>query len=130
VALASADGNAVVLVGNLNEIHGLIALRDTVRPEARGVIAELAGLGIDSVMLSGDHRTAAARVAGTLGIGDVRSELLPGMKLDAVRGLEGRGRAAMVGDGINDAPALAAASVGSRWGRLAPTWRSRRRTSR
>ena len=112
VARASTEGNAVVLVGTRTDVRGLIAMNDTVRPEARGVISELAGLGVGSVMLSGDHRRAAARVADALGMVDVRSDLLPGMKLDTVRELEARGRVAMVGDGINDAPALAAASVG------------------
>ncbi len=91
---------------------GLLAFRDRPRPGAAEAITRLRALGVRTVMISGDNAGAAGAVAAALGIDDVRANVLPEQKADAVRALAAEGRVAMVGDGINDAPALAAADVG------------------
>jgi cation transport ATPase len=108
-----AEGKTVVLVGD-HEVRGLLALRDTVRPEARAAIAELRRLGVQRVvMLTGDGAVAARAIADEAGIDEVHADLLPQDKTRIVEDLVRRfGRVAMVGDGVNDAPALAAATVG------------------
>jgi Cu+-exporting ATPase len=93
-------------------LHGLLAFRDPPRANAAQAIAELRALGVRTVMISGDNAGAAGAVARALGIDDVRADVLPEQKADAVRALARDGRVAMVGDGINDTPALAAADVG------------------
>ncbi len=94
-------------------VLGLLAFGDTVKPAARAAVARLQALGVRTVMLSGDNRGSAEAVARELGIADCRAEVLPGDKAAAVQALRAEGRVvAMVGDGINDAPALAAADVG------------------
>ncbi|HQS58774.1 MAG: heavy metal translocating P-type ATPase [Gallionellales bacterium 35-53-114] len=107
------QGKTVVLVGKRDGIIGLIALRDQVREGAREAVAGLHAQGIRVVMLSGDNKRAAEVVAKTLGITEVRAGLKPHEKVDAVRELERQyGHVLMVGDGVNDAPALAAATCG------------------
>jgi cation-transporting ATPase G len=92
---------------------GAIAVRDDPRPEAAEAVAGLRRLGMGRVaMLTGDNRATAEAVAAEVGIDDVQAELLPTDKLDLVAKLQATGPTAMVGDGINDAPALAAADVG------------------
>jgi Cd2+/Zn2+-exporting ATPase/Cu+-exporting ATPase len=92
---------------------GAIVVADTVRPEARRAIQALDRIGIRSILLTGDTRPVAANVARNLGISEVESDLLPQMKLARIKNLVTKGRVvAMVGDGVNDAPALTAASVG------------------
>lgn len=93
---------------------GVLALSDELRPEAKDAVAALSGLtGRSPVLLTGDNATAAGAAAERVGIVDVRAELLPEGKVDAVRALEAAGdRVTVVGDGINDAPALAAAHAG------------------
>jgi Cu+-exporting ATPase len=106
-------GEAVDEAGNGAPcLHGLLAFRDPPRANAAQAIAELRALGVRTVMISGDNAGAAGAVARALGIDDVRADVLPEQKADAVRALARDGRVAMVGDGINDAPALAAADVG------------------
>jgi Cu+-exporting ATPase len=106
-------GEAVDEAGNgAPRLHGLLAFRDPPRANAAQAIAELRALGVRTVMISGDNAGAAGAVARALGIDDVRADVLPEQKADAVRALARDGRVAMVGDGINDAPALAAADVG------------------
>ena len=95
------------------QIRARISLADAVRPDARSVVDKLAAAGIDCSVLSGDRRGAAEVVAEALGIAEVMSDLLPGEKVDEMRKAKASGRAvAMIGDGINDAPALAEADVG------------------
>ncbi|HEY8424644.1 MAG TPA: heavy metal translocating P-type ATPase [Limnochordales bacterium] len=107
------QGKTVILVARRGRAVGLIALRDQPRPAARPAVAELHRMGLRVVMLTGDHPTTAQAIARELGIDEVRAGLRPEEKVAAVRELEARyGPVAMVGDGVNDAPALAAASVG------------------
>ncbi|WP_225767271.1 heavy metal translocating P-type ATPase [Inquilinus sp. Marseille-Q2685] len=111
VAALEAEGKTVVVLLGEAGPRGLIALRDEPREDAAAAVAALRRAGVQPVMLTGDNRRAAAAVAGTLGIA-VEAELLPDDKLAAIGRLKAQGPVAMVGDGINDAPALAAASVG------------------
>jgi Cu+-exporting ATPase len=107
-------GCTVVLIAREGETVGAVAVEDTVRPEAAATIRRLRELGIRRiVMLTGDNEAAARSVADTLGIEEVRSGLLPADKVETIRRIEREAApAAMVGDGINDAPSLAAADVG------------------
>ncbi len=105
------EGKTVAAVYEAGALIGLIGLRDEPRPEAAAAMAELNQLGIATVMLTGDNRRTAAAIAAALGM-DQRSELLPDGKVAAIRALAADGALMMVGDGINDAPALAAADVG------------------
>ncbi|HZL99642.1 MAG TPA: HAD-IC family P-type ATPase, partial [Planctomycetota bacterium] len=109
-----SEGRSVVILGNERHVCGLIVLEEQPRPEAAAAIAELHGLGIAPiVMLTGDSEGAARALAGRLGLDEVRASLLPQGKLEAVRELVARhGAIAMVGDGVNDAPALAASQLG------------------
>ena len=110
---APADGRTTVIVGSGAPL-GLIAVADSHRESARDAIQLLRGQGIAHVaLLTGDHEPAARAVAAATGLDEVRANLLPADKVDAVKALRARhGTLAMVGDGINDAPALAAADIG------------------
>jgi Cu+-exporting ATPase len=96
------------------EVLGLLAFGDPPRPEAQEAIAALHAMGLRTVMVSGDNRGAAQAIAAATGIAtqDVMADVLPGDKAGIIRQLGADGPVAMVGDGINDAPALAAADVG------------------
>jgi P-type Cu+ transporter len=108
-----ADTSSEVFVARDGRLLGGILIADTVRPEARRAIEALNRMGIRSVLLTGDTKHVAEMVARELGITDVEADLLPEMKLARIKSLVAGGRiVAMVGDGINDAPALAEASVG------------------
>ena len=112
---AMADrGCTSMLLSEDGRYRGYIAVADAIRQESQPVLAELHALGVEtSVLLTGDNRAAATAIAQQAGIRDVRAELLPAQKVDAVKELlDQYDVTAMVGDGINDAPALAAASVG------------------
>ena len=92
---------------------GLIALADAIRPEARAIVAQLHDMGIATAMLTGDNQCVAQNIAAQLGIKRVHAELMPEDKVKAIQQIEAEfGAAAMVGDGVNDAPALATAAVG------------------
>ena len=110
----SGAGRTVVVVGTGEHVCGLLGVADAVRPEAAEVVSRLHRLGIEHlVMLTGDNEATARAVAAATGIEDARAELLPEDKVAAVEALRQRyGTVAMVGDGINDAPALAASSLG------------------
>ena len=112
------EGKTVVFVGEGDRLLALIALRDEARPEAVEAIARLRQIGVQHiVMLSGDNQRTAEAIAGQLGIDEVRAELKPEDKVAAIAELRERhGAIAMVGDGINDAPALAAADLGMAMG--------------
>src|SRR5207249_2877931 len=92
---------------------GSIAVSDAPRPEAAEIVAELRRRGLRVVMLTGDDKAEALRIAEKLGIGEVRAEIMPADKAGEIRKMQAEGAVvAMVGDGINDAPALAQADVG------------------
>ncbi|WJY15216.1 zinc/cadmium/mercury/lead-transporting ATPase [Pectobacteriaceae bacterium CE90] len=105
------EGKTVVAVQEENQMLGLLALRDGVRPDASAALESLHNMGIRCVMLTGDNTRAAAAIAQTLGI-DYRAGLLPTDKVEAVNALNRQYATAMVGDGINDAPAMKAATIG------------------
>jgi Cu+-exporting ATPase len=105
-------GRTVVALSRDGELQGLIALGDDIRPEAGAALDAMRREGLTPVMVTGDNHRAAQRVADELGIEEVRAEVLPQDKTEIVRELQRQGRVAMVGDGINDAPALAQADVG------------------
>ncbi len=114
VARLEARGQTTVVIGQNETVRGVVGLADTARPDAAPVMARLRGLGIQHlVMLTGDNPAVAQRIAQDVDLGDVRADLLPEQKLDVIRQLERDYRSiAMVGDGVNDAPALATATVG------------------
>ncbi len=108
-----AAGKTTMLVADATCVRGILAVADTVRPAAAGVVADLKRLGVERVvMLTGDDERVAAAIAAQLGVDEVHAELLPEEKLDVVRDLLKQGTVAMVGDGVNDAPALATATIG------------------
>ena len=109
----STEGRTVVIVGVDGKAAGLLAIADAVRPTSRQAVAALRSAGIEVVMLTGDNQATAQRIAGELGITSVMAEVLPGQKADKIAELQRAGkRVAMVGDGVNDAPALAQADLG------------------
>jgi Zn2+/Cd2+-exporting ATPase len=114
LAALEAEGKTVMLVGTAAGPRGILALADQLRPESRAAISALRAAGIRHVaLLTGDNWATAEAIARALGVDTVRAEVLPDQKLEAVRALRAEfGSLAMVGDGVNDAPALAAASVG------------------
>lgn len=119
IASLEAEACTVMLVAADGKFLGAIGLIDGPRPEAAEAIAELHALGVKPVvMLTGDNEAVAQAVARLVGIDEVRAALMPENKIDAVRELQSRyGELAMVGDGVNDAPALAAATVGIAMGK-------------
>ncbi len=113
------EGSTVVLVEHAGRLLGAIAVRDELRPEAASVVAELRRLGVERVvMLTGDNRRTATSLGETVGVDEIHAELLPEDKVRIVEDLRARGSVAMVGDGINDAPALATADVGLAMGAM------------
>ena len=106
-------GRTTVLIGWDDAVRGAVAVADTVKPSAAAAVAELRALGLHPVLLTGDNEATARSVAVATGIDEVIAGTLPAGKADVVRDLQARGRrVAMVGDGVNDAPALAAATLG------------------
>jgi Cd2+/Zn2+-exporting ATPase len=114
IAHLQSQGKSVMIILRKNVYIGHLAVADDVRSSSGTIIAQLKQLGIKHViMLTGDHPTTANAIAKTVDVTDVRAGLMPEDKLTAIKSLiVERGRVAMVGDGMNDAPALAAASVG------------------
>jgi Zn2+/Cd2+-exporting ATPase len=109
----ASNGNTIVWVTIEDELVGAIALADTLRPEAVELVRSLDRLGIDRIMLTGDSCASANAIAKQVGIDRVHAELLPEDKVNLIKQLRSQYQyVAMVGDGINDAPALATASVG------------------
>ena len=109
----SGEGKTAVYVARDGELAGLVAVADPLKPTAREAVERLAALGLGVVLLTGDDRKTAEAVARQAGIRTVVAGVLPAGKVDEVRRLQGEGKVvAMVGDGINDAPALAQADVG------------------
>lgn len=118
-AIAQA-GRTVIVIGDDTHVGGLIALADSVRPEAPQALRELRAAGVDHlVLLTGDNRPTADAIARQTGVDEVHAELLPADKVRVVEELVARfGQVAMVGDGVNDAPALARATVGIAMGAI------------
>ena len=115
LAAAEAQGHTVVAVGWDGEVRGLLVVADTVKPTSREAVSRLRALGLRPFLLTGDNADSAATVAREVGIdpADVVAGVLPAGKVDVVRRLQRDGRVvAMVGDGVNDAAALAAADLG------------------
>jgi Cd2+/Zn2+-exporting ATPase len=113
LALHEAQGHTVTLLANEREVLALFAVADTIKPGSRDALAALRQLGVRTAMLTGDNTTTAKSIARQAGIDDARGDLLPEDKLTAVETLQQQhGFTAMVGDGINDAPALARADIG------------------
>jgi Cu2+-exporting ATPase/Cu+-exporting ATPase len=107
------SGRTPIFVATKNKILGLVAVGDKIKPEAVEAIKNLHQMKIRTLMLTGDDKNAAAYIAREVGIDEVVAEVLPDEKLTKIRDLQSKGRVvAMVGDGVNDAPALAEANVG------------------
>ncbi|RMH48630.1 MAG: cation-translocating P-type ATPase [Alphaproteobacteria bacterium] len=113
-------GSTLVAVGEETRVLGVLELRDRIRPEARDIVARLHAQGVKTiVMLTGDNARTARAVAEAVGIDEVRAELLPEQKVEAIEELvASHERVAMVGDGVNDAPALARAHLGIAMGAI------------
>jgi P-type Cu+ transporter len=110
---AEAHGRTAVLAAWDGAVRGLLVVADRVKPSSAEAVASLKALGLRPVLLTGDNDTTARAVAAEVGIDDVIAEVLPAEKADVVRRLQAEGRVvAMVGDGVNDAPALAQADLG------------------
>ena len=106
-------GRTAVLIGWDGAVRGAVAVTDTIKPSAAAAVAELRGLGLHPILLTGDNEATARAVAAAAGINEVIAGTLPAGKAAVVTGLRAQGhRVAMVGDGVNDGPALAAAELG------------------
>jgi len=112
-AHAEAEGSTAVAVGWDGKARGVLVVADTVKPSSAQAVRQLKELGLRPVLLTGDNEAVARSVAAEVGIGDVIADVLPADKVDVVKRLQGEGRVvAMVGDGVNDAAALAQADLG------------------
>ena len=112
-ARLQGDGRTVVHVSQAARVIGLIAIADAIRPTSKAAVAKLRERGIEVVMLTGDNAATAKRIAADLGIDSVLADVLPAQKADKVKELQATGKkVGMVGDGVNDAPALTQANVG------------------
>jgi len=110
---AKSAAQTTVLVGQNRRVLGAITLADQLRAEARQAVARLKSLGFRTILLTGDNSNTAKAIGDSLGVNEAIGDLLPQQKLEKIRSLLERGnKVAMVGDGVNDAPALAEATVG------------------
>ncbi len=108
----SADGKTPVFFAKDKKIHGIIALADKIKPDSASAVAQLKDMGIRVVMLTGDNNITAEAIGRQVGIDEVISQVKPDGKEAAIKELQSGGKVAMVGDGINDAPALTRADIG------------------
>ena len=118
LSLLRKQGKASVLVAEGDSVIGIIALSDVLRPEAEETIRRLSEMGTKTVLLTGDHRAAAEYFAEKIGIREIRAELLPEEKVAQIQTLRESGKVCMIGDGVNDAPALKTADVGVAMGAM------------
>jgi len=113
LARLESEGKTAMLVGADSTLAGIVAVADTLKPEAQEAVNALKNIGVEVVLLTGDNQRTANAIAAQLGIARVIAEVLPSDKAQVIQDLQKQGRvAAMVGDGVNDAPALAAADIG------------------
>jgi Cd2+/Zn2+-exporting ATPase len=113
LSVLEEQGKTVIVLTDEQSVHGVFAVADTVKESSRQAIAELHALGIKTIMLTGDNVHTARAIAHQVGIDEARGDLLPVDKLTAIESLLSKdGAVGMVGDGINDAPALARSSIG------------------
>jgi Cu+-exporting ATPase len=113
LARLEEEGKTAVLVAKASRLVGLLGIADPPKPEAEDVVEALRGMGLKVIMLTGDARRTAEAIARAVGIDEVVAEALPQEKLSALERLQQQGEVvAMVGDGVNDAPALARADLG------------------
>lgn len=112
------QGKSVVMLAGRQQVLALFAVADTVKESSRKAIVELQKLGIKTVMLTGDNQHTATAIAGQVGIDEARGNQLPEDKLSAIQAMEAEGLVGMVGDGINDTPALARAHIGFAMGAM------------
>lgn len=111
--LFEAQGKTAMMIAYEGKVQGIVAVQDTVKPSAKDAIDELKAMGIEVIMLTGDNARTAQAIASEVGINEVISEVLPEDKAEKVKALQAQGRkVAMVGDGVNDAPALALSDIG------------------
>jgi Cu+-exporting ATPase len=109
----AAEGQTAIYVGIDGEAAALIAVADPIRPTSRDAIARLRALGMEMVLLTGDNRRTAAAVARAVGVERIAAEVLPAQKVEEIKRIQAQGKSvALVGDGLNDAPALAQADIG------------------
>jgi Cu+-exporting ATPase len=109
----AAEGQTAIYVGIDGEAAALIAVADPIRPTSRDAIARLRALGVEMVLLTGDNRRTAAAVARAVGVERIAAEVLPAQKVEEIKRIQAQGKSvALVGDGLNDAPALAQADIG------------------
>ena len=113
-----SEGKASVIVSDAEQSIGIIALSDVLRPEVTDMIGRLKKMGVKTVLLTGDHKKAAEFFAQKAGISEVRADLLPEQKVEIIRSLMEEGKVCMIGDGVNDAPALKIADVGVAMGAM------------
>ncbi|MCR5048246.1 MAG: cation-translocating P-type ATPase [Saccharofermentans sp.] len=113
-----SEGKASVLISNLEKIIGIIALSDVLRPESAEMISRLKDMNTRSILLTGDNKKAAEYFAKKVGITEVRADLLPEHKVENIESLKSEGKVCMIGDGVNDAPALKIADVGVAMGAM------------
>ena len=113
VSEVEAQGQTTMMLSDGERVRGYIAVADTPRETSKSVVAELNTLGLETVMLTGDNESVAMSVGAELGVTDIRANLMPADKVSAIQSLQSSvGNVGMVGDGVNDAPALATAEVG------------------
>lgn len=112
------QGKASVVAARNGRVEGIVALSDVIRPEAAAMVAELMSMGVRPVLLTGDNARAAKTIASLVGIDDVRADLLPDHKVSCVSKLMESSTVCMIGDGVNDAPALKTADVGVAMGAM------------